>query len=281
MLVPADTGGTVEWVGPREGDEVKKGQLLAKIDVSALKASLDRAKTTFKLADQLFQRRQKLFERTVISKEDLDRSENERSIAYHALRQAQIEHDRGITKSPIDGVVNQCFVDEGEFIDRGRPLVSIVNVDKIKINVNVPELDVRFLKVGRQCMVTIDALPEKKLAGTIDFVAFKADPATKTFWIRVLVDNADHQIRPGMISRVAFLRRIIPDALVAPLFALVDKGGERVIYVEQEGVAQSRTVEIGIIDADKVQITKGLNQGDKLIITGQTVVEDGMKVQTK
>jgi membrane fusion protein, multidrug efflux system len=110
-------------------------------------------------------------------------------------------------------------------------------------------------------------------------VAYKADPATKTFLAKVLVDNRGHEIRPGMIARVAFLRRLIPEALSAPPFALIDKGGERILFVEKDGVAHARTVSIGIIEGDRVQITGGLEPGDRLIVTGQREVEEGMKVQ--
>ena len=84
-----------------------------------------------------------------------------------------------------------------------------------------------------------------------------------------------------MIARVSFLRRVIPDALVAPLFALVDKGGERILFVEKNGVAHARAVSLGIIEGDRIQITKGLNAGDHLIVTGQTEVEEGMRVQVQ
>lgn len=281
VRVAADTDGRVEWIGPREGDTVHKGQMLAKIDVSALKAALDRAEAAFKLADELYQRRLRLFERNIINQEELDHSLTERTLAHSSLRQAQVEHERGFLRSPISGVVNHLFADEGEFLKRGNPMVDLVNVDKIKINVNVPELDVRYLRVGQKTTVRIDALPDRVLTGNVNFVAYKADPATKTFLVRNLVDNPNHEIRPGMIARVAFLRRAIPDALVAPLFALVDKGGERILFVEKDGVAHARTVSIGIIELDRVQITRGLNVGDHLIVTGQTEVEEGMKVQVQ
>ncbi len=109
-------------------------------------------------------------------------------------------------------------------------------------------------------------------------MAFKADPATKTFLVRTVVDNPDNAIRPGMIGRVAFLRRVIPDAVAAPLFALVDKSGERIVFVAKEGVAESRTVEIGVIEGDRVQIVSGLSAGEHLIVKGQTEVEDGTRV---
>jgi membrane fusion protein (multidrug efflux system) len=193
----------------------------------------------------------------------------------------QIEYERGFLKAPLTGMVNQLFVDEGEFVDKGKPFVDLVNVDKIKINVNVPELDVRYLKVGQKTMVRVDAFPGRELFGVIDFVAYKADPATKTFHVKVIVDNPGHDIRPGMIARVAFLRRVIPDALAAPIFSIVDKGGERILFVEKDGVVQARTISIGAIEGDKVQITKGVQPGDNLIVTGQTEVEEGMKVQVQ
>jgi len=140
---------------------------------------------------------------------------------------------------------------------------------------------VRFLKTGQKAMIRVDAFPEREAVGTIDFVAYKADPATKTFQVKVVMDNADRDIRPGMIARVAFLRRIIPDALSAPLFALVDKGGERMVFVEKDGVVHARSVSIGIIEGDRVQITQGLEPGDRLIVTGQKDVEEGMKVQVQ
>jgi membrane fusion protein (multidrug efflux system) len=281
VRVAADTAGLVEWIGPREGDLVKKGELIAKIDVSALKAALDKAEAEAKLAEELYQRRVKLFDQKIITEEDLDRSRTERILAQGNLRQIQVEYDRGFVRAPISGLVNSLYVDEGEFIDRGKPMADLVNVDRIEINVNVPELDVRYLEVGQTAGVRIDAFPERQLMGKVDFVAYKADPATKTFHVKVLIDNADHIIRPGMIARVAFLRRVIPDALAAPLFSLVDKGGERLVFVEKDGVVQARTVSIGVIEGDRVQITKGLNAGDNLIVAGQTEVEEGMRVVAK
>jgi membrane fusion protein, multidrug efflux system len=281
VRVAADAAGRVEWIGPKEGQSVREGDLIAKIDVAALKAGLDRAEAALKLAEDLYQRRHKLFEKNIINQEELDKSETERTLARANFRQMQIEYERGFLKAPLTGMVNQLFLDEGEFVDKGKPFVDLVNVDRIKINVNVPELDVRYLKVGQKTMVRVDAFPDRELMGVVDFVAYKADPATKTFHVKVIVDNANHEVRPGMIARVAFLRRVIPDALAAPIFSIVDKGGERLLFVEKDGVVQARTIAIGAIEGDKVQITKGLHPGDRLIVTGQTEVEEGMKVQVQ
>jgi membrane fusion protein (multidrug efflux system) len=281
VQVAADTAGRIEWIGLREGEQVKKGELLAKIDVSALKAALEHAAAQFKLADDLYQRRRRLFERKIIAKEELDQSETQRTLAATDYEQIKVKYDQGFPRSPISGIINHLYVDVGEFIDTGKPIADIVNIDRIKINVQVPELDVRFVFERQKTPVRIDAFPERELTGVVDFVAFKADPATKTFLVRTLIDNPFADIRPGMIARVAFVRQIIPDALAAPLFALVDKGGERLVFVEKDGVAKSRTVSIGVIEGDRVQITSGLSPGDHLIVKGQTEVEDGMKVSVQ
>jgi membrane fusion protein (multidrug efflux system) len=84
-----------------------------------------------------------------------------------------------------------------------------------------------------------------------------------------------------MIARVAFLRRMIPDALTVPLSAVVDKGGERLLFVEEGGAARARSIEIGVIQRDRVQIVKGLSPGDRVIVTGQNNVEDGIPVEVR
>ncbi len=281
VKVAANTAGRVDWIGPREGQKVNKGDLLAKIDVSALKASLDHAEAAYRLTDDLCQRRRRLYDNKIIAREELDQSETQRTLALTDLEQIKVRYNHGFPKSPITGIVNHLYLDVGEYADIGKPIADIVNIDKIKINVRVPELDVRFVKKGQQTSVKIDAFPDRALIGTVDFVSFKADPATKTFLVRSIIDNPDHDIRPGMIGRVAFVRRVIADAVAAPLFTLVDKGGERIVFVEKDGVAESRTISIGVIEGDRVQITSGLNAGDHLIVKGQTEVEDGMKVIVK
>jgi membrane fusion protein (multidrug efflux system) len=281
VILAAEQDGRVEWIGPTEGQEVKKGDLVAKIDVEALKATLDRLEAGHKLAEDVAARRRTLYKENIVSQEAFDKALTEEKLAQFLLREAKVKYEKGFVRSPITGMVNKLHVDPGEFVNRGKPVADLVDVNRIRINVNVPELDVRYLKVGQKALVTIDAYHKDKWEGEVDFVAFKADPASKTFKVRVVVENKDRRIRPGMIARVAFLRRLIPDAIAAPLHAILDKGGERILFVEKDGIAHARTVSIGVIGIKTVQITKGLQPGENLIVTGQHDVEEGMRVSTK
>ncbi len=281
VKVAANAAGRVEWIGPREGQTVEKGALLAKIDVSVHKAALEHAKAAYNLASDLCERRRRLYAHKIIAKEELDQSETQLKLALTDLEQIKVRYDHGFPKSPITGIINHLYVDVGEYADTGKPIADIVNIDKIKINVRVPELDVRYVKKNQKTPIKIDAFPERPFIGTVDFVSFKADSATKTFLVRSVIDNHEHDIRPGMIGRVAFVRRTIPDAVAVPLFAIVDKGGERIVFLEKDGIAESRNISVGVIEGDRVQITSGLQVGDHLIVKGHTVVEDGMKVTVK
>jgi len=281
VKVAANAAGRVEWIGPHEGQTVEKGALLAKIDVSVHKAALEHAKASYNLARDLYERRRRLYANKIIAKEELDQSETHLKLARTDLEQIKVRYEHGFPKSPITGIVNHLYLDVGEYADIGKPIADIVNIDKIKINVRVPELDIRYVRKGQNTPIRIDAFAERPFIGTVDFVSFKADPATKTFLVRSVINNSEHSIRPGMIGRVAFQRRVIPNAIAVPLFAIVDKGGERIVFLEKDGVAESRSISVGVIEGDHVQVASGLEIGDHLIVKGHTEVEDGMKVAVK
>ena len=281
VRLAAQRGGVVEWVGVTEGDTVKAGQAIARIDLAALRASLDRARANVSLAEDQLRRRKDLFARNVLAGEELEQAQNELTVARTVLREAQVAHDHGIVTSTLGGVVNKVHVDPGEFVGEGDPVADIVDAATMRINFNVPESDVRYLTQGQSAEVSVDAWPGESWPGKVDFVAWKADPATRTFQVRVVVDNAAGKIRPGMIARAAFLRREVRDALSVPLFTVQDKGGERVVFVEEGGVAKARTVQLGVIEGDRVQVVSGLAAGERLIVAGHTEVEDGTKVNVR
>ncbi len=278
VRLAAETSGRVENLLVREGNEVNPDQVLAHIDVTPLGADLTRAQAAFDLMEEQLRRRESLFLEKIISEEELDRIRVEKIHAREVLRHAEIEFNRGLVRAPGKAKVNNLLIEAGEFVDRGQVMIELVNIEKIKFQVQVPEMDVRFLNTGQPVRVMVDAHDERIFPGMVDFISFKADQSTNTFRTQVIVDNPQGLIRPGMIARVAFERRTIPDAIAIPLSALIDRGGERLVYVEEDGTARARQVSIGVIERDRVQIIQGLNPGDRLIIAGHREVEDGTLV---
>jgi len=138
------------------------------------------------------------------------------------------------------------------------------------------------LKIGQKCLVSVDAFKEKPpVQGVIIFVSRQASQVTKTFRTTISVDNNRQDLRAGMVARAAFLKKEVPEALAVPLSAVVNKGGERIIFVEENGLARARKVEFGIIERDRVQIISGLNIGENLVVEGQSNLEEGVKVQVR
>ncbi|SIO17850.1 membrane fusion protein, multidrug efflux system [Halodesulfovibrio marinisediminis DSM 17456] len=281
VSLAAEQDGLIEWVGVTEGDSVKADAQLVRIDLEALKAAKDRAEANLTMKKHQLKRRRKLYEGNVLSREELEQAETEFTVAETNLREAEVKYEHGIVVSPVAGMVNTVNVDPGEYVSKGNPIANIVNVDQIKITFNVPEMDVRFLSKGLTAPVVFDAYPREEWNGVVDFVAWKADPATRTFPVRLIVQNTDGRIRPGMIARASFVRRSLNDIVSIPLFSVIDKGGERIAFVEKNGVAEARTVKLGVIDGDRVQILAGLNVGENLIVAGHREVEDGVKVDVR
>ena len=278
VTISAERGGPVEWIGPDEGDSVEANGVIAKVDMAALQAELDAAQAAYNLASKQADRRQELLAQGVLSTEEMDKAMNERTAALSTLQQAQVNFAHGQISSPVAGMVNELFVDEGEYVSAGTPVAEIVDLSSIKISINVPEMDVRFLEAGNAATVTVDAYPDQEWTGTVDFVAFKADESTKTFRVKVVVDNSDGRIRPGMLARVSVVRRNLPEALAVPLHTIVDKGGERLVYVVEDGLVRAKQVELGVIAGENIQILSGLVAGDQVITGGQEAVEEGVKV---
>lgn len=281
VSVSSDSSGTVTWMGVIEGNRVEKGAVIARVDVASSGAKLDQAKASRELVAEQLKRRRELLEKGVLAKEEFDQMAAKLEESDASLREMQVGVDNGVIRAPVSGIVNELHVDQGERLSVGSPVVDIVDPSVIRVTINVPEMDIPFIKQDQKVTVTVDAIPDRTWEGVVEFISFKADRTSKTFATRVLTNNPDGAIRAGMLARVSLKRRTIPEALTAPLYSIINQGGERLLYVVENGVARARTIEIGVIDGDRVQVTKGLKAGDQLIVSGHTMVEDGTRVNAQ
>ena len=281
VSVSSDSAGTVKWLGVEEGDSVKKGAIIARVDVASSGARLDQAKASRELAAEQLRRRRELLNKGVLAKEEFDQMAAELEKSDASLREMQVSVDNGVIRAPVSGIVNKRHVDQGERLAVGDPVVDIVDPTVIRVTINVPEMDIPYIRKDQKVAVTVDAIPGRTWDGVVEFISFKADSSSKTFETRVLTDNGDGIIRAGMLARVSLERRTIADAVTAPLYAIINQGGERLLYVAENGVARARTIEVGVISGDRAQVTTGLKAGDELIVSGHTMVEDGTRVDVQ
>jgi membrane fusion protein (multidrug efflux system) len=279
VLLAARNGGTVEWIGPSEGDRVERGQEIARIDARALEQRMRAAQAAEGLAELDLSRFKDLRQTNVASQGELDRAESDCEQARAALAIARQDFDDATLRSPIDGVIDDILPDVGEFVDRGQTVARLVDVSRIKAVLSVPEKDVSYLRVGQAARVANPRPVGGATTGTITRLGLVADDASKTFRVEVTVDNAGGVFRPGMISDVELIRRNNDRAIVVPLFAALHTENGPLVYVEENGEAVARHIEIGIRQGMWLEVTNGLEAGDRLIVSGQRMLSDGARVR--
>lgn len=276
----AKAGGTVEEVPVEEGDRVASGTVIVRLDTASLVARRNQAQAQLDQAQKRFERTRNLVQKGVEQPAMLDDVTAQRDVAQATVDVAQVELDNATLRAPVPGVVDRIHVDQGEYVHIGDPVAKIVQIDRVKIVVNVPEKDIEHFRVGQKVGVFRDKIElAQMLPGTIAFVALTAHPLSRTYPLHVEVANADHRFRPGMIVRVGLIRRQVADTLAVPLFAVVDRGDRKVVFVEEDGRAVERPIEIGIIERNRVQVASGLNAGDRLICVGHRDLANGERVK--
>jgi len=158
-------------------------------------------------------------------------------------------------------------------------VAQVVDTDTVKVVVEIPERDIAFFAIGEKAEIFVDTKGQaRSLTGTITFISELADPRTRTTRTEITLDNKQRLLRSGQIVHVSLTRRILKDAILIPLLAVIPMEGSKAVYVVNSTQAKRREVGIGIIRDDQVEITSGLEPGDKLIIAGHRFVAPGQKV---
>lgn len=279
VSLSAETSGKLVFVAKDEGGRVSKGERLFGIDTAILKANLEAAEARARYAATTHERTKKMFADEAISKDELDRTEAEMDAARATVELCRARLADADVFSPIDGVLDSVVAEVGEFLSPGQPLGEVVDTSRVKVIMPVPEKDVKFIHLGDQVEMVIEALADGVRRGKVIFVKQVADPVTLTFPVHVEVANAEGLIRPGMIAKVNLVRRRFEKAIAVNIFYVLRHEKGYRVFVEQDGLACARDVVIGIFDGQMVQIVSGLAEGDLLIVKGQRELVDGVKVK--
>jgi membrane fusion protein (multidrug efflux system) len=220
-----------------------------------------------------------LFENDATSRSDLDNATTQLATSKAQLEQARARLERTRILAPISGVLNDTPVEEGEYVQVGTPVAEIVDIDTVKVVVDVPERDISFFEVGAEAEVFLSYKDqEKSLTGKITFINELADQQTRSTGMEIILQNEKGFLRSGQIVRVRLVRRVLTDAVLIPLLAVIPTENGNAVYVVGSEEAQRRDVKLGTIKGDRVQVTKGLEPGEKLIIAGHRFVAPGQKV---
>lgn len=271
--------GTVEQVAVIEGDSVKEGDTLLKIESADYKIALDRAQAAYDLAKADYQRDKTVYAKGVIPPAELEARETNLQTAKADLDNARLMLERCTIKAPMDGVVRRMDAKVGMFLGVGDPVGEILQIDRVKAVIGIPESDVTAVRKLDTVEVTLKALDNLRITGKKHFISSSPETMARLYRLELEIDNPEHQILPGMFVRADIVKQSSTQALSIPFYSIVSRNNEQYVFVEKDGVVEKRTVKTGIMEEWMVEITEGLEPGEHVVVEGHRDVEDGRKVK--
>ncbi len=273
--------GKIDRIFVEIGDRVKKGDILVQMD----RTQLHQAMVNLKNTETDFMRLDTLNKTGSISKQQYDQMKARYDIAKSNVEFLQ---ENTTLRAPFDGVISGKYYEDGELYS-GMPnttagkaaILSLVQIDPLKVIVNISENYFPFVKTGMDASVTSDLYPGKVILGKVLRVYPTMDPSTRSFTSEIKIDNANNLLRPGMFCRVS-MNLGEEMALVVPAVAVLKMQGsnERYVFLEEEGVARYVSVTLGKRFDDKLEvISDKILEGSSLIVSGQARLVDGNRVK--
>ena len=300
--------GNIVEVRAREGDHVQRGQVLAVIDDSQPRASVDRAaaadtaaqqqlvaaESELALAESTLKRYQNLHERKSVSPQEFDevKARQQAALANRdmatagqgqaraALAQTRTSLDYTRIRAPFDGVVTGKKADSGALASPGMPIFTIEDVRRYRLDVTVNESDLRYVRTGQQVLVAIEAHDSEALKGRVAQIIPAADPASRTFQVKIELP-ADTRLRSGLFGRAQFSRGQ-RSALLIPRSAVVERGQLQGVFVlDQDKVANLRYITVGKPSGSAIEVLAGLQDGERLVAKPGAVDLNGKRVEAE
>ena len=192
---------------------------------------------------------------------------------------AKLALNRCTIRSPMKGVVNHVYIENGKFLNPGDPVVQILEIDKLKIEVGIPESDVNAVRRLKFFNMTIDALDNRTLTGEYHYLYKTTDSLARLYNLEIKVENLNGQILPDMFARVEIIKNQDPRGIAVPMYCLVNFNNKVGVYVDKSSIAQFTPVKTGFQTGWQTQILDGLNPGDKVVVVGHRIIEHGQNIK--
>lgn len=280
----SETNGRVTNVYAEVGDYVKAGTVLLQVDDEMKKAQYNIALASFEKLKKDFERSQSLFSANSISDAQFEAAKLAyiNAEAQFTIAKRQL-NDTKIT-SPINGVINARYVNTGSYL-QGAPapslVATVVDVSNLKIKLNVSESTVFKLKLRDKVLITTDVYPGVEFWGTIKSIGSKGDEA-HSFPIEISLQNNSRQpLKAGMFALVNFTSLSNDEALVIPRQALVGSVKDPAVFVVENGVAKYKKIVTGNQFENYIEVKNGIVENEKIVVSGQNILEDNAKVEIK
>lgn len=274
----AEKAGRVVNVLVKEGDYVKKGQVLATIRVDQLNVDLQTAEANLQNAQTDLNRYENAFRTGGVTQQQLDQARLNLANAKSRVQQSTINLGDATIRATINGIVNARKIEPGSVVAPGTALFDIVNISRLKLKVNVNEAQVAQLSLGKPVKIKASVFPDKTFSGKVAFIAAKADEALN-FPIEIdVLSNPGNQLKAGMYGTAEFDFPQQQAIVLIPRAAFVGSVNSNELFVVRNNKAELIRVTSGRVLGNQVEILKGIQEGDQVITSGQINLTTGTAV---
>ncbi len=275
------TGGIIAAIHVDDGATVKKGDLLATLDLSEIKARVNEASLAWEKARRDYKRVYNLYRDSVATLEQLEHIRTARDIAYNNLRIARFNLEHSVIRAPADGKILRRLAETGEMVAPGYPVLLFASTDKAwVVRCHVPDRDIVRINPGDTATVTFDAWPGRIFSGLVSETGTAADPYTNTYEVEITLDPSDMKLVAGLIASVKIRPAGMKEAIAIPYSAL--RGGNRMqgeVWLVKNGKAVLTEVTLTAMTDSLLIAGKGLQSGDTLVVRGLQDLVPGTPVK--
>ena len=271
-------GGLLEHVYVKEGHHVSKGQRLAQASSPTLENSLRSAQATLTQAQDAYDRLKKVHDNGSLPEIKWKEMEANLEKAQAAYDLASAMMTENVITAPFSGNISSVNAEIGENIPPLKPVLSLINTEKLSVKISVPEDEIAKVKIGDPAEIVIPALNDRHYTGQVTEKSMTSSLLTHSYPVKVLVEEPDKELSPGMIGKV-MLKADVNTGIVVPANAILINRDGKFVWVEEEGRATRRFIQISGYSGNGVIVSEGLQSGDRVIVEGYQKVSEGMKVR--
>jgi membrane fusion protein (multidrug efflux system) len=278
VVIRPEIAGRIELIAFAEGQSVKKGALLARLDAAETRAQVTSSRAQAELDKQRLERAEDMRRKGFISQQALDEQHSAYTRSVAKQREDEARLAKSEIRAPFDGVAGLRHVSEGAYVPAGTDIARLEKIDQLKLDFRVPETYLAQLRGGLAVSAAVDAFPQSSFSGKIYAIEPAVDEQTRTVLVRARVGNPDLKLRPGMFARVSLTLGVRENAVWIPEEAIVPRGQDSLVFRVVEGRVELVPVQTGARKVGEVEILKGVAAGDLIVTEGTQRLAPGMAV---
>lgn len=281
----SETGGRIVQLNVQEGQNIRKGQLVAKLDLESVNKQIAELETSLNLANDVYNRQKRLWDQNIGSEMQYLQAKNNKERLEKSLETIQYQLTKAEVYAPISGVVEVVNLKAGEMATPGMPIITILNTSKVKVVANVPESHLKAIRRGEMVTIQFPALDSETKA-RVSRIGNTIHPSNRTFDVEVELSNAQGLYKPNLLAIMMLNDKTVEDVPTIPLELVQQEvSGRSFVYISADGEDGAFAKKVYVTTGDnyegKIVIEEGLEGGEDLLVDGARVVAENALIKVK